>query len=415
MLVEQKLKEARNSGFTLIELLVVTVVIVALMGIMFRLTGIAGSASATETTVYRMQRLENCLSGYYAAFGSYPPVPLQGASRNIYRRTDEIHPWVQSNDPNDVHSETASFDTDEVRYSIEAACRAQPVSASYPPPHKLPDPYDTSRTVDSIDAFRNYQDAVKKALDAGAYTEGEDTIKKWVDEDITDVSQGGALDAYKDEISVCNFRFFRYGLMSFLLPRYLFMLDYTKGSSAVANAIKNYKQWTDENPLPAFMASGLPYSDWSKFCENLDREDGMIKAELIPSQAACARWMPNLENVVSGKRTRFFGIDIGESGNIGIPAVRDAASFTLQAPRKAGSRNFGPQRYPLLSYTVKDGWGVDFYYYSPAPHQSYVLWSSGKDQRTFPPWVDLSQLSQANRKIAIGWMTDDIKHLSTGK
>ena len=77
MLVEQKLKEARNSGFTLIELLVVTVVIVALMGVIFRLTGIAGGTSAKETTVFRMQCLENCLSGYYAAFGSYPPVPLQ--------------------------------------------------------------------------------------------------------------------------------------------------------------------------------------------------------------------------------------------------------------------------------------------------------------------------------------------------
>ena len=81
------MKEARNSGFTLIELLVVTVVIVALMGVIFRLTGIAGGTSAKETTVFRMQCLENCLSGDYAAFGSYPPVPLQNASRSIYRKT----------------------------------------------------------------------------------------------------------------------------------------------------------------------------------------------------------------------------------------------------------------------------------------------------------------------------------------
>ena len=76
-----------KKGFTLIELLVVTVVIVALMSVIFRLTGIVGGTSAQETTVFRMQCLENCLSGYYAAFGAYPQVPLQGRTRNIFRKT----------------------------------------------------------------------------------------------------------------------------------------------------------------------------------------------------------------------------------------------------------------------------------------------------------------------------------------
>ena len=84
-------------GFTLIELLVVTVVIVALMGVIFRLTGIAGGTSAQETTVFRMQCLENCLSGYYATFGSYPPVPLQNASRNIFRKASSS--GIQSDCP----------------------------------------------------------------------------------------------------------------------------------------------------------------------------------------------------------------------------------------------------------------------------------------------------------------------------
>ena len=413
--MEQKLKEARNSGFTLIELLVVTVVIVALMGIMFRLTGIAGSASATETTVYRMQRLENCLSGYYAAFGSYPPVPLQGASRNIYRKTSEKYRWVQSNDPDDVNGESDSFNDAEVRYGIEAACRAQPVAALYPPPSSLPDPYDTSKKIGSKEAFENYRDAVKKALDSGAFTEDEEKISEWTSLEITDVSSGGSLDAYRDETSVCNFQFFRYGLMSFLLPRYLFMLDYARGRPDVANAIGNYRQWTEFNTLPAHMASGLPFESWAKFCGSMTEKDGEAKVRLIPSQAACARWMPNLENIVSGKRTTFFGIDIGESGNTGIPAVKDAADFTLYTPRKNGSSSFGTHHYPLLSYTVRDGWQRSLYYYSPAPYQSYVLWSSGKDKKTFPPWVDLSQLSEKNREIAIGWMKDDIKHMSTGK
>ena len=77
------MRKLHKSGFTLIELLIVTVVVVSLMAIVFRLSGIAGGATDRQETVSRLQRLENCLSGYYAAFGSYPPVPLQGASRNI--------------------------------------------------------------------------------------------------------------------------------------------------------------------------------------------------------------------------------------------------------------------------------------------------------------------------------------------
>ena len=88
-----------------------TVVIVSLMAIVFRLTGIAGSASKRETTVYRMQCLENCLSGYYAVFGSYPPVPLQGASRNIYRKTNDEHPTIQSDDPRETWDENVTFNT----------------------------------------------------------------------------------------------------------------------------------------------------------------------------------------------------------------------------------------------------------------------------------------------------------------
>lgn len=36
-----------------------------------------------------MQRLENCLSGYYAAYGSYPPVKLHG-SRDYTLEVDEF-------------------------------------------------------------------------------------------------------------------------------------------------------------------------------------------------------------------------------------------------------------------------------------------------------------------------------------
>ena len=61
-------------GFTLIELMVVMAVLVTLMAIMFRISGIGADADNRTRTIVRLQRLENCLSGYYAAFGSYPPV-----------------------------------------------------------------------------------------------------------------------------------------------------------------------------------------------------------------------------------------------------------------------------------------------------------------------------------------------------
>ena len=64
---------------------------------------------------------------------------------------------------------------------------------------------------------------------------------------------------------------------------------------------------------------------------------------------------------------------------------------------------------------MKDGWDHDFYYYSPAPYQTYVLWSSGENEKTFPPWVDLAELDDNDRKTAIDWMSDDIKGMKTGK
>ena len=108
-------------GFTLIELMIVTVVLVTLMAIVFRLAGITGPQEARAKTIKRMQCIENCLSGYYAAFGSYPPVKLHG-SRNIYLKVDN---WgIQEEDGQTVSSLNWA--------SVEAACRSQPVGARYP-------------------------------------------------------------------------------------------------------------------------------------------------------------------------------------------------------------------------------------------------------------------------------------------
>ena len=68
-------------------MLIVVVVLVTLMTITFRLGAINTTSSYRNTTIARIQRLENCLSGYYAAFGSYPPVAQHG-SYNFYLKAD---------------------------------------------------------------------------------------------------------------------------------------------------------------------------------------------------------------------------------------------------------------------------------------------------------------------------------------
>jgi len=178
-------------------------------------------------------------------------------------------------------------------------------------------------------------------------------------------------------------------------------------------AIDNFRQWTDNNYLPPRMDTGTSYESWKEFCNVLDGDDDW-QIDLIPSQAACARWMPNLKGtVVSGPERKFFGVTVAEHGGM-IPEIRSAPSFALYFP---GGYNGGSDSrgYPLLHYTVKDGWGRELFYYSPAPYQMYVLWSAGENGRTFPPWVDLSQLNTEQRKIAIYWMSDDIKYMTTGK
>jgi hypothetical protein len=163
------------------------------------------------------------------------------------------------------------------------------------------------------------------------------------------------------------------------------------------------------------MDTGIAYGSWKSFCDIMGGDDDW-QIDLIPSQAACARWLPNLQGIVSGKRYYFFGVPIGESGNDGIPDVKNAGSFTLYSA--GGSSSSGNSGYPLNSVTVKDGWGNDFFYYSPAPYQTYVLWSAGPNGKTFPPWVDLEQFKKDHGdhyEKAVQWMADDIKFMSTGK
>ena len=118
-----------KKAFTLIELLIVVAVLVTLMGLMFKLGAVGGDSYRRTRTITRMQKLENCLSGYNAAFGSYPPVKLH-ASRNINSRIDNYGHGMQTGESGEPNWNDEGLAWDQV----QAACLAQPVACRFPFP-----------------------------------------------------------------------------------------------------------------------------------------------------------------------------------------------------------------------------------------------------------------------------------------
>lgn len=128
----------------------------------------------------------------------------------------------------------------------------------------------------------------------------------------------------------------------------------------------------------------------------------------IPSQAVCARWIVNLAGVCTANDDRkFFGINVKSQDSISELNVKntDIEIFSHD--------DSNAYQYILDSITVKDGWNHEFYYYSPSPYQHYQLWSGGPNEKTFPPWVDRSEIKDTTAHTLIGkWVEDDIVHLS---
>ncbi len=390
--LNSKLSTLNSSGFTLIELLIVTVVIVTLMGIVFRLAGVGGDQRAKSKTQARLQRLENAVSGYYAAYGSYPPVPLEGRSRDINVRVDEN--GVQGGQKNNVN---LSNPQKEDKRQIEAACRAQPVAVLFP--------FFMNSSVNGELKSKNETLVNGLAMD-----------KKM---DFSPLNNVGGLNIGKEEEATL----FQFGLLSFLLPRYRFMLG---GAPEMYDT--PHSRWSKNNQLPCRIDTGKTYENWESMQEYLygSRGDGDKEKFLIDSlssQAVCSRWMPNLEGIVSGG-LEFYGIDtqdgdwpfLASSKYDALP--RDDNSTD---DKKRWFRTFSPRGYDskgsmylLNGMTVADGWGREFYYYSDPPYQSYRLWSAGKNGYTFPPWLmeHLDSYSTKEQSTITGWTSDDISHLA---
>ena len=378
----------RQSGFTLIELLIVTVVIVTLMGIVFRLAGVGSDSRAKSKTQARLQRLENAVSGYYAAYGSYPPVPLQNRSRDINVKVDsngvqgKVKNDAKLNDPKD----------NETKKQVEAACRAQPIAVLFP--------FFMNNKVNG--ELRGKKETLVSAL----------ALEKSGFSFLSNV--GGLKIGTKDEAEL-----FQFGLLSFLLPRYLFML----GGDPVMYDTR-HSQWEKNNQLPCRIDTGRPYESWESMQEYVHGKGSSNAEQLflvanLTSQAVCARWMPNFEKIISGG-LEFYGVDTSDSdwpylGSSKYTALPDETANEKRWLHMISRNGYNSQSdYLLDGMTVADGWGREFYYYSDTPYQSYRLWSAGANGLTFPPWLmeHLDSFSTKEQETITGWTKDDISHLA---
>lgn len=392
-------------GFTLVEMLIVVVVLVTLMTMTFRLSSIGSNSSARNKTINRMQRLENCLSGYYAAYGSYPPVKLHG-SRNIYlavndvgiqdedgQENKDLWGWYQPSGGHGIGSEQECKAWNQVK----AACKSQPLAFRFPFPN--------------LPVWDQYIQAVsdelkKRAEDATNISEARKHVLQM---GFSNLKNFGALDSGASDWR--EVQIFQFGLMSYLLPRYMVGMNGEQTLFA-----DNYRQWTANNvtaydPFTDEKRSWANVYEWAQEVtkENPDR-DKLMRIANMPSQAVTARWMPNLEQTVSCNYDfRLFGVDVKDPDSSLQELRPDNLEIEVYSTSGSGT---GGTYYVLDGVTVMDGWGNEFYYYSPPPHQSYTLWSSGPNGRTFPPWISRKTLDGSANRCVGAWVADDIVKMS---
>ena len=392
-----------KKAFTLVELLVAITVIAIMMAFVLRIGNIGADRAKHDTTISRLQRLENALSGYYAAFGTYPPVKLHG-SRNIYLKVSDhgiqngdgeentsLWGWLDGNGK--VKNGKAEQDAWD---QIQAACVAQPVACYFPYPEdanyiRFVESYSEQMKAYASQADDDELKSEKKAMFAAGFDTGVPL---------------GRFGPFRNMMDWTEVQLFKFGLLSYLLPRYLFMME------GPEELFENYAQWTGNNELPCDPLTGRRYTGgWTRLREDVN--DDLARVANIPSQAVCARWMVNFEHSLTCARDRrFFGVDVkaelSESDSMTDGKVN--TSLMIYSPGGFGQDSTSGQ-YVLDMMTIKDGWGSEFYYYSPAPYQSYVLWSAGPNGRTFPPWISRDSLNADASRCVGYWIADDIVSL----
>ena len=113
-----KVGPAGRQAFTLIEMMLVVALIGILIGGMFRLINAVGQNTQRAETINRLQRLENAISGFYAEYGTYPPV-LRVYSPDPYVEQDES--TMQTSSATELTSANAC-----------RAAHSQPVAFEFP-------------------------------------------------------------------------------------------------------------------------------------------------------------------------------------------------------------------------------------------------------------------------------------------
>ena len=394
-----------KKAFTLVELLIVIAVLVILMTMLFRLSAIGGDSEARNQTVNAMQRLEFALSGYHAAFGSYPPVRFHN-SRNIYLTVDDH--GMQNNEGNENTSIWGWYNSSyghgigsaaewKAWRQVEAACRAQPVACEFPFPKE-----DYQYVMAASEMKQTQVEQDPESFDENA----RNVFSSGFDDGVTE--NPGRHSPYRDKMEWRDVQLFRFGLMSYLLPRYLVMMNGDR------TFFEDYKQWTGNNALPADPLTGRSYQNWT-IVQNYalgDTSTDLAHIANIPSQAACARWMPVFEKSLCCIHSiKLFGVELKGTARCQWRDAEHISSSDVHSP--GGYENASTSgQYILDKITLNDGWHRELYYYSPPPYQSYCVWSAGKNGRTFPPWISRTDLSSEANKCVSAWTEDDLVNLS---
>ncbi len=395
-----------NKGFTLIELLIVTVVIVTLMGVVFRLAGLGGDSKAKAMTISRLQRIENALSGYYAAYGAYPPVRMHG-TRDIYAEVNDY--GIQNPDTTSGGEKVKFANANSHLYrQIEAACRSQPFGVQFPV-NAQDD--RIAKTVEYLSAMYAETSSGDPRL-GGGFDYLEKNENRW---------SSGIMETSSDWREI---QLFKFGVMSYLLPRYLFMLDGFEGyyDFKSGGPPRTLGQWGANNHIPCRLTDGERYRSWNELRSMTGAgsssgrgESGAWMVTNLASQAVCARWMPNFRKMAFCFLCSpvFYGTELASDTSENQAGSRVDCTGKSMLPVYSPVFEGGSQSYVLGEITVLDGWAQEFYYYSDPPYQSYRLWSSGANKKTFPPWWDTNDISNdADRQAVQSWIADDVVHMS---
>jgi prepilin-type N-terminal cleavage/methylation domain-containing protein len=202
--MKTRAKQETRDAFTLIEMMVVVAIIGILIAGVFRLLGAAGESNKKAVTIARIQKLQNALSGFYAEYGTYPPVTQHGSP----------DPFVEQSSEDGLEKHVSKLEAK----NANRAAGCQPIGFEFP-------------NVTSLDDFIN---------------------TKYRSMGIMSVNQQlGQIAATLPKSDWKDVKIFKFGALSYLLPRIELMggedlVKKNENSTPDLNFFKSL-QWTKNN------------------------------------------------------------------------------------------------------------------------------------------------------------------------